>query len=191
MAIEKTRWNLRSVTPHFRTGVAASFLILGLMMSVWTSRTVAAQSTHMPDFEMADQFGEEVSHPDLDGKWTVMMVADRQGSTFSSELGAYLESGLSPLYPDMVFMAVANLEGAPRLIRSLIRKDIRRSNKTPVLLDWRGIFQASYPLSEQSVDVFLFNPSGNLTHHSTHHSFDSSATDQLGHRISGILSNSQ
>ncbi len=107
---------------------------------------------------MADQFGEEVSHTDLDGKWTVMMVADRQGSTFSSELGAYLESGLSPLYPDMVFMAVANLEGAPRLIRSLIRKGIRRSNKTPVLLDWRGIFQASYPLSEQSVDVFFIQP---------------------------------
>ena len=163
-------------------------LLLPAILLVFSPLCSNGQALRLPTFEMEDQWGSTFSSTQFKDSWLVVMVADRVGSSFSPDLGRALRSNVLAKHSSVQFSVVANVYGAPRLVRSLIRRKVRSTNDTPVLLDWSGIFQSSFSLSSQSVEILLFSPEGILRLQSTQYSFDPTNLEGIGQQISTIVS---
>ncbi|MBX9929664.1 MAG: hypothetical protein K2X99_12235 [Gemmatimonadaceae bacterium] len=88
----------------------------------------------LPTFAIADQFGARVSRSDVRGP-VIILVADRAG--FDGML-AWAPRLRSALPAGTRVIAVADMKGAPRLIRGMIRSRMPKDSTNRFLLDWDG-----------------------------------------------------
>lgn len=114
----------------------------------------------MVRFSLEDQWGNMWSDERLRTKYTVLLIADREGAQHSARWG----QSLGRYFGDaLLIVGCANLEGVPFFLRWYVRARFReRATDAPVLLDWEGQLFRAYRCQPGMPTVLAFSPEGRL-----------------------------
>ena len=120
-----------------------------------------ADCIELIEFEIEDQFKEKHTHDEILGQTTMFVWADRKGSEYTE---AWTEA------PDEAFAdvavrskTVAHVKGVPGWIPGLKGKIRGRFSDDPqewALMDWDGKFVEAYDITEDTVNVLVFDAGG-------------------------------
>lgn len=90
----------------------------------------------LPAFAVADQFDRTLTREALGGKVVVFLVAARSGANAAEAWSNALREPARAR--DIRVVNVADLKGAPRLLRALIRRDFPKDTSRAILMDFGG-----------------------------------------------------
>jgi hypothetical protein len=120
-------------------------------------RRAAGPRIPAPQFELADQFGTTHEFRFPRDKVTVLTVCGRKGS----DDVAPWTTALGQRFGDAVLLqGIADVGGAPGIMRGLIRAMFRKEVKFPVMLDWSGAHSAAFQYDRQTVTVYVVDRAG-------------------------------
>ena len=91
----------------------------------------------LPAYRLLDQFNRLVTDSALVRRASVIIVAGRTGAEAAERWTQRIRAALTPSGPSVI--PVADLAGAPRLLRGLIRGMFPRDSSAAVALDWEGV----------------------------------------------------
>ena len=91
----------------------------------------------LPTYRLLDQFNRLVTDSTLARRASVIVVAGRTGAEAAERWTQRIRAALTPSGPSVI--PVADLAGAPRLLRGLIRGMFPRDSSAAVALDWEGV----------------------------------------------------
>lgn len=89
----------------------------------------------LPLTAVVDQFGRRIDVTALRGRPVVLLVADKDGSDGQRLWLTALRAGAPS---NVAVVAAADLVGAPRLLRGLIKSGFPKDTSTRILMDWDG-----------------------------------------------------
>lgn len=89
----------------------------------------------LPLNALMDQFGRSIDMAALRGRAVILLVADKDGS---DGLRSWLMALRAAAPSTVVVLAAADLEGAPRFLRGIIKSGFPKDTSAGVLLDWTG-----------------------------------------------------
>lgn len=127
---------------------------------------IFAQDSTLIKFNMEDQYKQEYCHDQFLGKVLIVLGSDREGSQYNEAWGRMIHDSLrsSELEDSVTFVAVANLEGVPRLLRGFVRRKFPKNGHRSILLDWKGEFAKAYQYQDGCTNIQLFNRKGEIRH---------------------------
>ena len=113
---------------------------------------------------LEDQFKQKYSRDQFLGKVLIVVGSDREGSKYNEVWSRMIYDSLQSynLADSVTFMAVANLEGVPRLLRGFVRGRFPKNGHPPILLDWGGEFNSAYQYQSGCTNIQLFNRDGEV-----------------------------
>jgi hypothetical protein len=120
-----------------------------------------ADCIELIEFEIEDQFKEKHTHDELLGQTTILVWADRKGAEKLDIWNAALEESLEGY--DVRTKPLAHVKGVPGWIPGLKGKIRGRFSEDPAewaLMDWDGKFAKAYDLTEDTVNVLVFDAGG-------------------------------
>lgn len=91
----------------------------------------------LPAYRLLDQFNRLVTDSAFTRRASVIIVAGRSGAEAAERWTQRIRAALTPSGPSVI--PVADLAGAPRLLRGLIRGMFPRDSSAAVALDWEGV----------------------------------------------------
>jgi hypothetical protein len=113
------------------------------------------------DFELKDQFDNKHKQVFPKDVVSIFALADRKGSD-------QLEDWITPFYARyesrVDICGVANLKGAPKWVRPMIRSLFRNGIDYPVMMDWSGETCEALGYRERVADIFIVSTNGVVTH---------------------------
>jgi hypothetical protein len=105
------------------------------------SKRVPARGTSVPDqlptYRLLDQFNRLVTDSSISRRASIIIVAGRNGAAAAERWTQRIRAALTPSGPSVI--PVADLAGAPRLLRGLIRGMFPKDSSAAVALDWDGV----------------------------------------------------
>ena len=127
---------------------------------------IFAQDSSLFEFEMEDQFKKKYTHDQFEGKVLIVVGSDREGSRYNEAWSRAIYDSLKSfqLEDSVLFLAVANLKGVPRLLRGYVRGKFPKNRHRPILLDWGGEFARVYQHKSGCTNILLFNREGRMIH---------------------------
>jgi len=106
-----------------------------------TSRASASRDTVVPEwlptYRLLDQFNRLITDSALTRRASIIIVASRNGAAAAERWTQSLRAALTPSGPTVI--PVADLVGAPRMLRGLIRGMFPKDSSAGVALDWEGV----------------------------------------------------
>ncbi len=132
---------------------------VGLVCSVSLAPLHAQSAVTLPRAEIKDQFDRAYTLATVAERAVLVFASDREG--FDAML-TYASAARSALRTDVQTFARADLKGAPRLVRGMIRRGMPKDSTARVLLDWNGDLGPLLRPREDHLVAALFNPDGTL-----------------------------
>lgn len=153
---------------------------------------VFAQDSSLIKFNLEDQYKQEYSHDQFLGKVLIVMGSDREGSQYNEAWGRMIHDSLQSFEVEdsVAFVAVANLEGVPRLLRGIVRRKFPKNGHRSILLDWEGEFAGAYQYQGGCTNIQLFNREGEMRHQFFGKEAESHAIQELLKEIKSLFSDS-
>jgi hypothetical protein len=119
---------------RFLTGFALLLLPIGAHAQ---DRRAPGVPERLPSYQLLDQFNRLVADSSLARRASIIIVAGRSGAEAAERWTTRLRELLAPSGPTVV--PVADLAGAPRMLRGFIRSMFPRDSSAGVALDWEGV----------------------------------------------------
>lgn len=163
--------------------------VVGWML-VGLSGNLSAQMTTLIPFEIEDQF--EVVHRDTDyaGRILIVIGSDRGGSEFNAGWGVALTEALEEEehFDRIAFLPLADLTGVPFFVKGMVRGRFPTDPEQWVAMDWDGVFDEAYTFIEDSSNIFVFTPQGQLLQRAHGQEVDETVLQSLLSPIRVLLS---
>lgn len=105
-----------------------------LSAQVGRSTTVPDQ---LPSYRLLDQFNRLVTNEAITRRAAIIIVAGRNGAAAAEQWTQRIRAAVSSAEADV--LPVADLSGAPRMLRGMIRKMFSKDTTAAVALDWDGV----------------------------------------------------
>lgn len=130
---------------------------------------VWAQSDHLVEFEIKDQFGRLHSHKELQDTVAILIGSGRAGSTYNMKWGEQLGMKLQKngLFEKVTFIAHADLRGVPGFLKGFIKSRFPQDSLKWALMDWDGVLAKAYDYNAKTSNVLVFDRDGNVVTHKT------------------------
>lgn len=143
-------------------GKAFKVALALIALSEWTSYAVnVSDAGSGAPFSLRDQYGQLHTHTYPRPQVSVLIFADREGSS-------QLEDWVRPLYTRYLdaieIQGVAKLHGVPGFMKPMVRMLFRQGIDYPVLLDWTGQVCNQYVYEARVANVRVMGPDGVLIH---------------------------
>ena len=123
----------------------------------------AADRPRTLSFELEDQFGDQYSTADFEGKPVIVIGSDRAGRqesrVWAQTVGKLIETDVA-LQGRAEILRIADLRGVPGFLKGTVTKQLRRGLETPILLDWDGQVVGFYDFQPEIANVVLVNGDG-------------------------------
>ncbi len=128
--------------------------------------SLLSQDSTLFQFQMEDQFSEDHQYKDYIGKVLIIVGSDREGSRYNEIWSFAIHDSLKSfqLQDSVTFIAVANVKGVPRLLRSFVRGKFPRQKNHRILMDWKGEFARIYQYEPGATNILLIDREGKLLH---------------------------
>jgi hypothetical protein len=141
--------------------------LLTLVLGFLVISTTIATEKKLIEFSIKDQFGEEYTQNSFDAAYILVLGADREGSQYTDQWGPTLADSLKKdgRIDSVVFVALANLQGVPGMMKGMIKGFFPKEKENWVLLDWDGEFDQAYGFVENKCNILLFDQGRNLVMH--------------------------
>lgn len=177
MKLQKSTYQFRKhYSINNRTLRVASVFIL---IAACFSKPVLAETDFIkvgelaPEFQIADQYGEEHSLSELSGKVVVLFYTGKDKSQKAAEIGKslntrfneYAEAGKNK---KIEIIAAGYLKGVPGFLKKTVKGYIKekkldgKPDPTPLLLDWSGTIAKHYGYNKSEVNVFVIGKDGKI-----------------------------
>lgn len=153
----------RSYAPRAQmTGMRAIVLAVVLLIMPWHGRLFAqpVAPAIMPAFSAKDQFERLLTREGLAGLRVIFIVAAREGAGAAQRWAEPLRDPASARGVRVV--NVADLVGAPRLLRGLIRRGFPKDSSQSVLLDFDGTLGRALPGPRPPIVAVAYGADGRL-----------------------------
>lgn len=114
--------------------------VLTVLLPVALSAQDARSSTvpdRLPAYRLLDQFNRIVTDSSFTRRASVIIVAGRTGAEAAERWTQRIRAALTPTGQSVI--PVADLAGAPKLLRGFIRGMSSRDTSAAVALDWDGV----------------------------------------------------
>lgn len=117
---------------------------------------------HLIDFTVTDQFDAEHTQAEFTGKVMVLFWGDREGSQHIERWEKTVRRKLKRELADgsVEVRTVAHVQGAPGLIKGMIKDRFSREADEWALMDWDGVFAAAYAPTEKHCNILVFGRDG-------------------------------
>lgn len=128
-----------------RQAVAAVLLAAPVSLAAQSGRDATARAhsrganvpEQLPEYRLLDQFNRLVTDSSISRRASIIIVAGRNGAAAAERWTQRIRAALTPSGPTVT--PVADLAGAPRILRGLIRGMFPKDSSAAVALDWDGI----------------------------------------------------
>lgn len=155
----RRRWFIRFLAGALSIVVGAStqdgILHAQTSQSTWVPESFAL----LPLGGLVDQFDRAYDLAQVRGRPVVVLVADREGSDGQR---LWLASLRASLPASAVVVAAADLVGAPRLLRGVIRKGFPKDTTVRILMDWDGRVARRVRGERDHLVALVFGPDGGI-----------------------------
>ena len=118
------------------------------------------------EFEIEDQFREKHTHREFIGKALIVVGSNKGGKDYNEPWAETLRDSLDASGHDVSFLGLADVRGVPFFLKGMIRGKFPKSRDRWALADWKGEFAKAYCFEKDHCNVLVFDPEGNLVHHS-------------------------
>lgn len=159
-----------------------SFLLL---LTLATAPSLAEETDNAPAdtlvaFSLPDQFDATHTDQELRGRVTLVMWADRKGNDHRSRWTRVLARELDDEITtgQVRLLLVAHLDGVPGFIKGRVMKRFKREDE-PALLDWEGLFAATYVPEPDHLNLLVFDADGRLVHEAAAARLDQDLLDEV------------
>lgn len=154
--------------PFLRHVVAAALFAAPLSLTAQDSREAATRAAsrgakvpeQLPAYRLLDQFNRLVTDSSISRRASIIIVAGRNGAAAAERWTQRIRAALTPSGPTVI--AVADLAGAPRLLRGLIRGMFPKDSSAGVALDWDGIIGRPVRGDRAPLVVAVYGADGRL-----------------------------
>jgi hypothetical protein len=131
--------------PFFRHVAAAALMAVPLSLTAQDVGDPASRAAsrgakvpeQLPSYRLLDQFNRLVTDSSISRRASIIIVAGRSGSAAAERWTQRIRAALTPSGPAVI--PVADLAGAPRFLRGVIRGMFPKDSSVGVALDWDGI----------------------------------------------------
>jgi hypothetical protein len=130
--------------------------LLGLFLAV-SGQANAPKSERMPDFNLADQFGEVHRNDYPRAQVGVITIADRKGS---EQMPGWVQPLRERYKGRIEISGIAVLGAVPKLFRGRIVREFRNHYDHPVLLDWGGQVVNHLSWVKEEANLYLVDTNG-------------------------------
>ena len=125
--------------------IGAALLLSPMALSAQGSpaepRRVPARGVSVPEqlpaYRLLDQFNRLVTDSSISRRASIIIVAGRNGAAAAERWTQRIRAALTPSGPSVI--PVADLVGAPRILRGFIRGMFPKDTSAAVALDWEGV----------------------------------------------------
>ncbi len=91
----------------------------------------------LPAYRLLDQFNRLVTDESVRRQASIVIVAGRSGAAAAERWTVRIREALVP--SEALVVAIADLQGAPKLFRGFIRSMFPKDTSNAVVLDWDGV----------------------------------------------------
>jgi hypothetical protein len=151
-----------------RTKVRDGAVVLCLLLAgmLLHCRSSPERLSHLLTFEMEDQFQKVHSDEDFKGRVLVIVGSDKDGAAWAKEWGKALAVSLQPEKDrqKISLIGLSDLRGVPFFLKRYVRGKFPQEKEEWALLDWQGLFSATYSFVPGEANVLVFECGGSLVH---------------------------
>lgn len=167
------------------TSVALILLAVGMVSALPAASDSASELEPLPliEFRIKDQFDKLHTNGSLNNMVVVIISGDRKGHEIMKDWSPVLRDSLAIEIQSYRVRIVdhAHAKGAPFFVKGMIKKSFTKKNKDYVLLDWKGVFDKAYDLTEDRLTIVIFDTGGMRRHQVAVEQFDpATLADLLG-----------
>lgn len=146
------------VSGAIRMATALSVILAALRVEAQERGAMTMESlTTVPLGTLSDQFERGFDIAQLRGRSVVVLVADKEGADGQR---LWLSSLRASLPTSATVIATADLVGAPRLLRGVIRKGFPKDTSARILMDWDGRVARRLRGERDHLVAVVFGPDG-------------------------------
>src|SRR5574337_337585 len=141
--------------PHTKYASLFILAISGLLIQ----GVVFARDVPLIAFALKDQFDREYTERSFSGKIVILIAGDREGSKFSDGWQQTIQDALlkKQTGAQVQFVRVADLRGAPSVLRGFIKGKFPKEKDHWSLMDWKGTFANAYGFELKSCNILIFD----------------------------------
>jgi hypothetical protein len=114
----------------------------------------------LPAYRLTDQFNRLMTDESLRRQASILIVAGRSGAAAAERWTQSLRESLPT--SDALVVAIADLQGAPRLLRGFIRSMFPKDSSASVVLDWDGAIGRPIRGDKAAVIAAVYGADGRL-----------------------------
>ena len=148
-----------------------------------------AETLHLVDFEIEDQFQNVHRRSDVEGNIVLLIGSDRGGSAFNGPWGKAIQDSLvdHPHYDQISHLAYANMRGLPFFLKGMVRSKFPQEPERWVMMDYKGIIAKTYDFAPKASNILVFSPDGALVHQASGREPDDQKVEQIETVIRQLL----
>jgi hypothetical protein len=148
------------VTGRVARSVGVAFAGAVLLAASVAAPALAQPPAQLPAAMLRDQFGAATALANPPGAPVVVLASNREGSDAAARWERQFRAASAG--SAVRVLSVADLQGAPRLLRGVIRGQMPKDTAARVLLDWDGALGRPLRGADRPLVAAAYGPDGRL-----------------------------